>query len=67
VNETTIAYNSQKSGAESMKNSNYLFRTLNSREISSRHEELYPRIRKGFKEKEGASTDQSVIMDYLNL
>jgi len=42
-------------------------RSLNSREIISRHEELYPRIREGFEEKESASTDQSVIMDYLNL
>ena len=42
-------------------------RSLNSREISSRHDELYPRIREGFEEKDVASTDQSVILDYLNL
>lgn len=42
-------------------------RSLNSREIKSRHDELYLRIAEGFEEKEGSSTDQTVLLDYLNL
>ena len=38
-------------------------RSLNSREIST---ELYFRIREGVDEKEGASIDQSIILDYLS-
>ena len=49
-------------------NSNYFSeRSLNAREINSRHNEQYSRIREGFEEKEDASIDQTVILDYLNL
>ena len=42
-------------------------RSLNSREIRSRQDELYSRLKEGFEEREGASTDQSVMLEYLNL
>ena len=42
-------------------------RSLNSREISSRQNELSLRLNEGFEEKEGSSTDQGVILEYLSL
>ena len=38
-------------------------RSLDSREISNK---LYFRIREGVEEKEGASIDQSIILDYIS-
>ena len=41
--------------------------SLNAREIRSRHEVIYSRLCEGFEEKMGSVTNQTALLEYLNL
>ncbi|CAB3996362.1 Hypothetical predicted protein [Paramuricea clavata] len=41
--------------------------SLNAREIHSRHEVIYSRLCEGFEEKMGSVTNQTALLEYLNL